>query len=82
MPRLYIRIVLFLSSYAPLLALFGVRRRHCLWQLLVLEAIAVASVLVLWVFVRAQRGYADTSIEIESWDTKWSGPAFADSRGL
>jgi hypothetical protein len=70
MPRLYVRIVLFLSSYAPLLALFGVRRRHCVPELIALEATAVVSVLVLWLFVRMQRGYADTSIKIESWDTK------------
>lgn len=70
MPRLYIRIVLFLSSYAPLLALFGVRRRHCLPQLIALEVVAVLSVLVLWAFVRVQRGYADASIKIEGWDTK------------
>jgi hypothetical protein len=70
MPRLYVRIVLFVSSYAPLIALLGIRRRSCLPELIALEAVAALSVAMLWLFIRIQRGYADTTIKIESWDTK------------
>lgn len=70
MPRLYVRIALFLSSYAPLIALLGFRARRHLPALLALEAIAVLSVFVLWVLVRIQRGYSDTTIQIAAWETK------------
>lgn len=70
MPRLPVRIVLFLSSYAPLLALFGVRLRGSLPELLTLESVAVISVVLLWAVVRVQRSYSDTRITIAAWDTK------------
>lgn len=70
MPRLPVRIVLFASSYAPLIALFGVRRRDCTWQLIALEAVAALSVIVLFVLMKVQRGFGDSAISVESWDTK------------
>src|SRR4051794_6541686 len=70
MPRLPVRILLFLSSYAPLLALFGVRQRNCPIELVVLEAAAVISVVVLLVVVQVQRGYSDTMVKIRAWQPK------------
>lgn len=70
MPRLPVRILLFVSSYAPLIALFGVRRRDRLWELSTLVAVAVISVAALALVLHVQRGYSDSTITIENWNTK------------
>jgi|SRR5438552_1489254 len=66
MPTAFIRFVLFLSSYAPLMLIFAIRdplqlrySRH------VFVSVAVFSLVLLWVFLRSGRNLAPHSIRVQ-----------------
>jgi hypothetical protein len=69
-PRLPIRIMLFLSSYAPLLWLLAYRSRECTATWVTLTATGLVAVAVLIYVLRIQRGQGDAAIVIRSWQTK------------
>lgn len=62
--------MLFLSSYAPLLALLAFRNRDCEGVWITLIAIAAVSVVILVTTVRLQRGQAGALLTVATWQTK------------
>jgi hypothetical protein len=67
MPSLFVRILLFFSSYAPLFVITALQWHSKIgkWSYL-LGTIAVVSVVALWLFVRVSRRIAPVPLEIES----------------
>ena len=68
MPSLFIRLMLFLSSYFPLLLIFAVQyffESEFLWAALVL-AIGAASLLAVAVYLRSLRKMASIKIDVQS----------------
>jgi hypothetical protein len=67
MPSFPVRVILFLSSYAPLfliVALRGWKDAHCVADALVL--VAVLSIAILFILLRAATRLADDVIKIEA----------------
>jgi hypothetical protein len=63
MPTIPTRLILFLSSYAPLFLIIAVRGWHDNWHLaLLLAIVAVVSVIVLFVFLHQAQTFAPSKI--------------------
>src|SRR5690348_16265060 len=71
MAKLPIRILLFLSSYSPLLVILTFRTFDPFrWQALVVSAIALVSLIVLWMYFHFARSIAIQQIEVECSSSK------------
>jgi len=67
MPNLWTRLILFLSSYSPLFLIIAIRGWHDNWHLAVaLSCVAIASVIVLFLFLHTVHNLAADKVAISS----------------